>query len=120
MSRSLFAPLLASTVMMSSAAFADEGMWTFDNFPFAAVNKAYGTHIDQAWLDHVRGAAVRLSTGCSASVVSGKALVLTNNHCVADCAQDLSSPGHDYYTRRLYRAERARKSANAPGCRPRS
>ncbi len=56
----------------------------------------YGVTIDQAWLDHVRGAAVRLSTGCSASVVSGQGLVLTNHHCVAGCAQDLSSPGHDY------------------------
>ena len=97
MSRKLFAPLLASTVMMSSAAFADEGMWTFDNFPIAAVNKEYGTQIDQAWLDRIRGAAVRLSTGCSASVVTGQALVLTNNHCVAGCAQDLSSKGHDYF-----------------------
>ena len=98
MSRSLFAPLLASAVLLSSPALADEGMWTFDNFPIASVNKEYGTHIDQAWLDHVRGAAVRLSTGCSASVVSAQALVLTNNHCVAGCAQDLSSKGHDYYT----------------------
>jgi hypothetical protein len=97
MSRRLFAPLLATTVTMSSAAFADEGMWTFDNFPIAAVNKEYGTQIDQAWLDHIRGAAVRLSTGCSASVVTGEALVLTNNHCVAGCAQDLSSKGHDYF-----------------------
>jgi hypothetical protein len=46
----------------------------------------------------VRNNAVRLSTGCSASIVSGNALVLTNNHCVAECAQDLSSAGHDYYT----------------------
>jgi hypothetical protein len=73
-------------------------MWTFDNFPIAAVNKEFGTHIDQAWLDRVRGAAVRLSTGCSASLVDGQALVLTNNHCVAECAQDLSTPANDYYT----------------------
>ncbi len=98
MNRRLFALLVAGTVLAPSSALADEGMWTFDNFPIAAVNKEYGTHIDQAWLDHIRGAAVRLSTGCSASVVSGNALVLTNNHCVAECAQDLSSKAHDYYT----------------------
>jgi hypothetical protein len=73
-------------------------MWTFDNFPIAAVNAKYGTAIDQAWLDHVRGAAVRLSSGCSASVVSGQALVLTNNHCVAECAQNLSTKTTDYFT----------------------
>ncbi len=88
----------SAMAVLASPASADEGMWTFDNFPIASVNKEYGTHLDQAWLDRVRGAAVRLSTGCSASVVSGEALVLTNNHCVAECAQDLSSKGNDYYT----------------------
>ena len=99
-SLSALSALLAGTAMIMpvSPASADEGMWTFDNFPIAAVNRQYGTHLDQAWLDRVRGAAVRLSTGCSASVVSGEALVLTNNHCVAECAQDLSSKASDYYT----------------------
>jgi hypothetical protein len=82
---------------ISSRAWADEGMWTFDNFPSAKVKAAYGVDIDQAWLDHVRGSAVRLSSGCSASVVTGEGLVLTNNHCVADCAQTLSAPGRDYF-----------------------
>ena len=36
---------------------ADEGMWTFDNFPAAKVKAAYGLTIDKAWLDHVQGAA---------------------------------------------------------------
>jgi len=89
---------LLATVLCASPAFADEGMWTFDNFPSAKVRAKYGVDITQAWLDHVRNNAVRLSTGCSASIVSGNALVLTNNHCVAACAQDLSSIGHDYYT----------------------
>ncbi|HWC55962.1 MAG TPA: S46 family peptidase, partial [Sphingomicrobium sp.] len=88
----------SALVLLSSPARADEGMWTFDNFPIAAVNAKYGTHIDQAWLDHVRGASARLSTGCSSSVVTGTALVLTNNHCVAGCAQDISDKTHDYFT----------------------
>src|SRR5947209_15219704 len=90
--------LLAGTILCAAPAYADEGMWTFDNFPAAAVKAKYGVDITPAWLDHVRNNAVRLSTGCSASIVSGNALVLTNNHCVAECAQDLSSTGHDYYT----------------------
>ena len=90
--------LLAGTILCAAPAYADEGMWTFDNFPSAKVKAKYGVDITPAWLDHVRNNAVRLSTGCSASIVSGNALVLTNNHCVAECAQDLSSAGHDYYT----------------------
>jgi hypothetical protein len=90
--------LLAGTLLSAAPAFADEGMWTFDNFPAAQVRAKYGVDITPAWLDHVRNNAVRLSTGCSASIVSANALVLTNNHCVAECAQDLSSAGHDYYT----------------------
>src|SRR3954467_4544462 len=81
---------------VGAKAQADEGMWTFDNFPVAAVNKEYGTHIDQAWLDRIRLAAVRLSTGCSASLVTAQGLVLTNHHCVRDCAQQLSSAGSAY------------------------
>ena len=98
MNRRLLLPLLASAVLVPSSAFADEGMWTFDNFPIAKVNAKYGTHIDQAWLDRVRGASARLSTGCSSSVVTSTGLLLTNNHCVAGCTQDLSTKAHDYYT----------------------
>lgn len=86
------------SVLMTAAAqpaSADEGMWTFDNFPIQTVNDKYGTHIDQAWLDRVRNAAVRIQ-GCSASLVSGEGLILTNHHCVVGCAQDLSSAEADY------------------------
>ena len=78
-----------------SPARADEGMWTFDNFPIQTVNDKYGTRIDQAWLDRVRNAAVRIQ-GCSASFVSDEGLILTNWHCVVGCAQELSSPEQDY------------------------
>ena len=73
---------------------ADEGMWTFDNFPIQTVNQRYGTRLDQAWLDRVRNASVRIQ-GCSASFVSKDGLILTNWHCVVGCAQELSSPQED-------------------------
>jgi hypothetical protein len=78
-----------------SAARADEGMWTFDNFPIQTVNQKYGTRIDQAWLDRVRNASVRIQ-GCSASFVSPEGLVLTNWHCVVGCVQELSTPEQDW------------------------
>ena len=87
---------LAAAAALCTAAAADEGMWTFDNFPSQAVKTKYGVTIDQAWLDNVRGAAVRLSSGCSASVVTKDGLVLTNHHCVRDCAQNLSTAQVDY------------------------
>jgi hypothetical protein len=90
-------PVAAIAALCSlGSALADEGMWTYDNFPSATVKAKYGVTIDKAWLDHVREGSARLSTGCSASIVSGEGLVLTNHHCVADCAQDLSTPQQDY------------------------
>ncbi|WP_122465909.1 S46 family peptidase [Brevundimonas lutea] len=86
--------LMASPVV-NGPARADEGMWTFDNFPIAAVNEKYGSSIDQAFLDRLRETAVRLQ-GCSASLVSPEGLVLTNHHCVISCVQDLSTPENDY------------------------
>jgi len=89
--------IVAATLSFAPAAQArEEGMWTFDNFPIARVNRELGTNLDQAWLDNIRMAAVRLTTGCSASVVSGEGLVLTNHHCVIGCVQDLSSTDNDY------------------------
>ncbi|HEY5347543.1 MAG TPA: S46 family peptidase, partial [Rhizomicrobium sp.] len=79
---------LAGAAFLGHAALADEGMWTFDNFPAAAVKAKYGATIDAAWLDRVRNASVRLSSGCSASIVSANGLVLTNHHCVRGCAQN--------------------------------
>jgi hypothetical protein len=69
---------------------ADEGMWTFDNFPSEAVKKAYGADVTPAWLDHVRLSTIRLSN-CTASFVSPQGLILTNHHCVESCLGELSS-----------------------------
>ncbi len=69
---------------------ADEGMWTFDHFPSAAVAKRYGVTIDQAWLERVQRATARLA-GCTASFVSDQGLLLTNHHCVESCLAQSSS-----------------------------
>ncbi|NEX91440.1 S46 family peptidase [Caulobacter sp. 17J65-9] len=85
----------AALLAFAAPAIAGEGMWTFDAFPIAKVNQALGTKIDQAWLDRVRSASVRIP-GCSASLVSPDGLILTNNHCVISCAQNLSTPQQDF------------------------
>ncbi len=91
-------PLAAAALGLgfASAAQADEGMWTFDAFPVAQMQKDYGWAPDGKWLDRTRAAAVRLTGGCSASFVSPQGLILTNHHCVVECAQDNSTDQKDY------------------------
>ncbi len=81
-------------LVASSPALADEGMWTFDNFPAERMRAAYGWAPDQPWLDRVRQASVRIN-GCSASFVSAAGLILTNHHCVSSCLQQLSTADSD-------------------------
>jgi hypothetical protein len=87
--RKLIVPALP-VLLVASAAWADEGMWTFHDFPSAAVREKYGVNLTQQWLDRVRTATARLS-GCTASFVSPDGLLLTNHHCVASCLAQHSS-----------------------------
>jgi len=90
--------------LAAAPVFADEGMWTFDDFPSGAVKQRYGADITPAWLDHVRLSTIRL-TNCTASFVSPEGLILTNHHCVESCLAEMSSkdkslelvPGAHYF-----------------------
>ncbi len=90
------AAALALALAAATSARADEGMWTFDKIPVERIKAAYGVTLDQAWLDAAQASAVRLSDGCSGGIVSPDGLVVTNNHCVSECAQSLAGPGRDY------------------------
>ncbi|MEZ5499781.1 MAG: S46 family peptidase [Steroidobacteraceae bacterium] len=68
---------------------ADEGMWTFDNFPASEIASRHGVNISRDWLEHVQRSVVRLSN-CTASYVSANGLILTNHHCVASCLAEHS------------------------------
>ena len=93
----LAATILAAVLALGLClpAAAEEGMWTFDNFPAAKVKAAYGFAPDKTWLDRVQKTSARLEGGCSGSVVSKDGLVLTNHHCVSGCLEALSSAGND-------------------------
>jgi hypothetical protein len=82
-------------VLAAASARADEGMWTFDNFPAEKVKAKYGFAPDAKWLENVRLASVRLAGGCSGSFVSPQGLVLTNHHCAHACIEQVSTPKRD-------------------------
>jgi hypothetical protein len=75
--------------------YADEGMWTFNDFPAPRMRAAYGWAPDAAWLRHVRLGSLRISQGCSASLVSRDGLVMTNEHCIRECLGALSDATQD-------------------------
>ncbi|MEG2497521.1 S46 family peptidase [Brevundimonas sp.] len=88
------AAVLAFAASVTPAA-AEEGMWTYDNFPIARANQTLGTQIDQGFLDRLRLSSVKFG-GCSAGLISGEGLIMTNNHCVATCVANLSTPQLQY------------------------
>ena len=79
------------SLSLSFIAFADEGMWTIDNFPADAVAEKYDVDIDDDWLRRARLATARLENGCTGSFASESGLVLTNNHCTWGCIRNLST-----------------------------
>ena len=108
-------PLAAALTLCLTSAFADEGMWTFNNFPAAKVGQAYGFTPDQAWLDHIRMASVRIAGGCSASLVSAQGLVMTNHHCARSCIENVSGLTHKDYNRDGFLAKTTADEARCPG-----
>ncbi len=81
------APVL---ILLAPAITADEGMWTYNNFPSDKVKAAYGFEPTSPWLENVRLSSLRIASGCSSSVVSPEGLVLTNHHCARRCIENLS------------------------------
>ncbi|MBU1324494.1 MAG: S46 family peptidase [Alphaproteobacteria bacterium] len=113
LTRRLVAAATAFAFLIAPTVQAGEGMWTFDNFPIARVNATLGTNIDQEWLDRVRLSSVKFG-GCSAGLVSAEGLVMTNNHCVASCVAQLSTPQVNYAATGFLPASRAEEK-RCPG-----
>lgn len=107
---------IATTLLLtlvSSFAWADEGMWLFNDLPKAQLAEKHGFTPTDAWAEHVMRASVRFNSGGSASFVSSTGLVLTNHHVGADTLHKLSTPERDLFEEG-YLAQRPEDELPAP------
>jgi hypothetical protein len=109
------ASLFAAAWFITATAFADEGMWTFNNFPSDKVQQKYGFAPSAQWLDHLRLASVRIAGGCSASVVSASGLVMSNHHCARGCIEKISGLAKKDYNRDGFFARTLADEPRCPG-----
>jgi hypothetical protein len=111
----------ALTVLVASAASADEGMWLPGQTPsLAAKLRESGLALNPALLADLQQAplnAIVSLGGCSASFVSPQGLVATNHHCVQGSIQYNSRPGQDYLTDGFLAASLGEELQAAPGTR---
>ena len=94
--------LIVASLLGAAPALADEGMWTYNNFPASKVKEKYGFQPNQQWLDKVRLASAKFGGGCSSSFVSPDGLVMTNHHCARGCIQQLSTAEKDFIANGFY------------------
>jgi hypothetical protein len=90
-------PQPVERVVLEPGRFDTGKMWTFENAPLDYFAEEYGIQIDEAWLEHVRMASLRLPN-CTASFVSENGLVMTNHHCARAHATAVSGEGEDLLT----------------------
>jgi Peptidase S46 len=100
MKKSIFL-LVALSFLLNSVAFADEGMWTFDNLPLKQWKERYNFEPNQAWIDNIRLASVRLDGG-SGSFVSPDGLLITNQHVASGQLGKLSTKERDLIKNGFY------------------
>ena len=72
-------------------------MWTFEYPPIDYFEEEYGFDADEDWFEHVRMAALRFATYCSASFVSEDGLVMTNHHCARQNVTKVTQEGEDLH-----------------------
>ena len=92
-------PSLSAKIHAATTRDSDEGMWLLNAFPSERVKQKYGFAPSAEFLDHVRLSSVRLTLGCSGSIVSPSGLVMTNHHCASECLAELSTADRDLIQR---------------------
>lgn len=106
--QSLFVLLTISAAV--SPAFADEGMWLFNNPPLKQFKEKYQFEPTPQWLEHLQKSSVRFNSGGSGSFISSNGLCITNHHVGLDTLQKISSEKNNYVRDGFY----AKTSAEEP------
>ncbi len=75
--------------------FSDEGMWLFNDPPFALLSQRHNFTLTNPWLENACLSSVRFNNGGSGGFVSADGLIITNHHIGADSLQKLSTPTRD-------------------------
>src|SRR6476469_591571 len=88
--------LLVLVLTAVSPAFADEGMWLFNNPPLKQLKEKYKFEPTAQWLEHLQKSSVRFNSGGSGSFVSSTGLAITNHHVGLDTLQKLSNEKNNY------------------------
>lgn len=115
------AVVLSPTVLVSTAASADEGMWMPSQLPqISAQLEAAGFKGDPrdlADLTKPPMSAVVSLGGCTASFVSKDGLVVTNHHCAYGAIQLNSTPGNNLMANGFNAATREQEVSAGPAAR---
>ncbi len=91
------AALLGAGIFGTAAgAWADEGMWLYNDLPTAQIQQKYGVTITPAWAEHLQKASVEFIGIASGSFISADGLVMTNHHVGLGTLQKLSDAKHNY------------------------
>src|SRR5438552_6727892 len=83
-------------VALSGRAFADEGMWLFNNPPLKQFKEKYQFEPSKDWLEHLQKTSVSFNSGGSGSFISPNGLCITNHHVGLDTLQKISSEKNNY------------------------
>src|SRR4051812_23592266 len=79
-----------------SSAFADEGMWLFNNPPLKQLKENYHFEPTPQWLEHLQKSSVRFNSGGSGSFIFANGPAITNHHVGLDTLQKASSEKNNY------------------------
>src|SRR2546423_11060681 len=70
----------AAIIFAASSAFADEGMWLFNNPPLKQLKEKYHFEPTPQWLEHLQKSSVRFNSGGSGSVVVSDRTPIKDHH----------------------------------------